>query len=278
MLTLPDPSCTDADGETLTYEIVTPPAHGTLGDPGAGGGRTYTPDPGFAGDDSFTFRASDGVDAVEPADGDHHRHAAAQRPAGVLRRQPQAGPRRAGDDPARLHRPRRRPGDARDGRRAGARHARRGRPGHRPGRLHARSRLHGHRLVHLPRHRRHAGRAGRDRLDRRHGRPGVPGRRAHHPGRHGGVGAADLHRSRRGRADAVDRRWTVEGLAGRDERRRGDLHAGRGPVRRRLLHIPGVGRDGAVGPGDRLDHHHAPAELRPTFRAPPRSAARCRCR
>ncbi len=62
VLTLPDPSCTDADGETLTYEIVTPPAHGTLGDPGAGGGRTYTPDPGFAGDDSLTFRASDGVD------------------------------------------------------------------------------------------------------------------------------------------------------------------------------------------------------------------------
>ena len=62
VLTLPDPSCTDADGETLSYEIVTPPAHGTLGDPGAGGGRTYTPDPGFAGDDSFTFRASDGVD------------------------------------------------------------------------------------------------------------------------------------------------------------------------------------------------------------------------
>ena len=62
MLTLPDPPCTDADGETLTYEIVTPPAHGTLGAPEAGGGRTYTPDAGYTGEDSFTYRASDGVD------------------------------------------------------------------------------------------------------------------------------------------------------------------------------------------------------------------------
>ena len=51
VLSLPDPPCTDADGETLTYEIVTPPAHGTLGAPGAGGGRTYTPDAGYTGED-----------------------------------------------------------------------------------------------------------------------------------------------------------------------------------------------------------------------------------
>ena len=35
------------------------PAHGTLSNPGAGQ-PTYTPDPGYSGSDSFTFKANDG--------------------------------------------------------------------------------------------------------------------------------------------------------------------------------------------------------------------------
>lgn len=48
----------DADGDTLTYSIVTPPAHGTLS--GSGSSRTYTPGANFSGTDSFTFRVNDG--------------------------------------------------------------------------------------------------------------------------------------------------------------------------------------------------------------------------
>lgn len=52
----PDP------GQTLTWTIVTPPAHGTLsGTPPA---LTYTPNPGYVGADSFTFRVRDcGLDS-----------------------------------------------------------------------------------------------------------------------------------------------------------------------------------------------------------------------
>jgi len=51
---------TDSDSATLTYSIVTPPAHGTLG---AGGGNqvTYIPARDYSGPDAFTFRASDGT-------------------------------------------------------------------------------------------------------------------------------------------------------------------------------------------------------------------------
>jgi hypothetical protein len=49
---------TDPDGDTLTYEIVDEPDHGTL--TGTGADRTYTPDAGYTGPDSFTFRANDG--------------------------------------------------------------------------------------------------------------------------------------------------------------------------------------------------------------------------
>ena len=51
-------SATDADSTSLTYSIVTGPANGVLG--GSGGARTYTPNSGFTGTDSFTFQASDG--------------------------------------------------------------------------------------------------------------------------------------------------------------------------------------------------------------------------
>jgi PKD repeat protein len=49
----------DADGDPLTYEIVTQPQHGTLD--GEGATRTYTPAGDFNGADSFTFQVSDGV-------------------------------------------------------------------------------------------------------------------------------------------------------------------------------------------------------------------------
>jgi Tol biopolymer transport system component len=51
-------AASDVDGDALTYEIVTPPAHGTLsGTPPA---LTYTASLDFAGEDIIAFRASDG--------------------------------------------------------------------------------------------------------------------------------------------------------------------------------------------------------------------------
>jgi hypothetical protein len=51
-------SGTDTEGSTLTFTIVTPPAHGTLS--GTGAVRTYTPAANYNGPDSFTFRVNDG--------------------------------------------------------------------------------------------------------------------------------------------------------------------------------------------------------------------------
>ena len=70
------PTCTDRSDSTahntavtvslpcsapgaITYSIVSPPSHGTLGTVGPTGGVTYTPASGFAGTDSFTFQATD---------------------------------------------------------------------------------------------------------------------------------------------------------------------------------------------------------------------------
>jgi len=50
---------TDVDGDALGAQLVAAPAHGTL-DIGAGGAFTYVPNPDYNGDDSFTYRASDG--------------------------------------------------------------------------------------------------------------------------------------------------------------------------------------------------------------------------
>jgi Ca2+-binding RTX toxin-like protein len=50
---------TDAECDLLTYTIITLPAHGALSVSGAD--RTYTPAANYNGPDSFTFRASDGV-------------------------------------------------------------------------------------------------------------------------------------------------------------------------------------------------------------------------
>ncbi|WP_434389157.1 ELWxxDGT repeat protein [Melittangium boletus] len=58
-------SGSDVDGDTLTYVVVTAPEHGGLqGTPPA---LTYTPTPGFAGMDSFSFRVSDGQTQSSPA-------------------------------------------------------------------------------------------------------------------------------------------------------------------------------------------------------------------
>ncbi|XXF78678.1 Ig-like domain-containing protein [Myxococcaceae bacterium GXIMD 01537] len=51
-------SASDVDGDALTYEIVSPPSHGTL--QGSGQTVTYTPATGYVGPDAFTFRARDG--------------------------------------------------------------------------------------------------------------------------------------------------------------------------------------------------------------------------
>lgn len=48
----------DVDGDALTYEIVAPPSHGKV--QGAGPTVTYTPETGYRGADSFTFRVRDG--------------------------------------------------------------------------------------------------------------------------------------------------------------------------------------------------------------------------
>jgi hypothetical protein len=53
--------CSDPDvGDTLTYEIVANPSHGDL--TGTAPNLTYTPDSGYTGADSFTYRAKDNTD------------------------------------------------------------------------------------------------------------------------------------------------------------------------------------------------------------------------
>lgn len=57
---------TDPDSLTITYWIVSPPANGTLSGVGnngqvTGNQVTYTPNPGFTGADSFTWKAYDGT-------------------------------------------------------------------------------------------------------------------------------------------------------------------------------------------------------------------------
>jgi len=52
---------TDADGDTLTFVVVTSPTHGTLGTVSAAGVVTYTPGTDYNGPDSFTFKVNDGT-------------------------------------------------------------------------------------------------------------------------------------------------------------------------------------------------------------------------
>jgi hypothetical protein len=49
---------TDPDGDPLEYAVVSPPRHGQL--TGVGATLRYRPEPGFEGEDSFTYKASDG--------------------------------------------------------------------------------------------------------------------------------------------------------------------------------------------------------------------------
>ncbi|MDC0710155.1 kelch repeat-containing protein [Stigmatella sp. ncwal1] len=57
---------TDADGDALTFGVVTPPVHGSLsGSPPA---LLYTPEPGYTGPDSFTYQASDGMSTSREAE------------------------------------------------------------------------------------------------------------------------------------------------------------------------------------------------------------------
>src|SRR4051812_25339744 len=51
--------CNDDDGDSLTYTLVSPPAHGDVSIDSTGQ-FTYTSEAQFTGDDSFDFQASDG--------------------------------------------------------------------------------------------------------------------------------------------------------------------------------------------------------------------------
>ena len=53
-------TATDADGDNMTYSVLTGPSNGILS--GTAPDLTYTPDGGFSGSDSFTFVANDGTD------------------------------------------------------------------------------------------------------------------------------------------------------------------------------------------------------------------------
>lgn len=53
-------SCTDDDGDALTFAVAATPAHGTVSAIAADGSFTYTPAPGYSGADSFGFTADDG--------------------------------------------------------------------------------------------------------------------------------------------------------------------------------------------------------------------------
>ncbi|PYR72641.1 MAG: hypothetical protein DMF87_27575 [Acidobacteria bacterium] len=56
---------TDADGDALSYQVTTAPAHGTLS--GTTPNLLYMPNAGYAGMDSFTFVADDGIANSAPA-------------------------------------------------------------------------------------------------------------------------------------------------------------------------------------------------------------------
>jgi CSLREA domain-containing protein len=59
------PSCSDADGDLLSFAISGAASHGTASI--AGGQLSYTPASGYTGADSFTYTASDGAASSAPA-------------------------------------------------------------------------------------------------------------------------------------------------------------------------------------------------------------------
>ncbi len=60
-------AATDANGDTLTYSVVTAPANGSLS--GTAPNLTYTPAANYFGPDSFTFKANDGAGRLQHRDG-----------------------------------------------------------------------------------------------------------------------------------------------------------------------------------------------------------------
>src|SRR5439155_21652601 len=52
-------TASDPDGNPLTFATTSTPAHGSLS--GTAPNLTYTPNAGFFGTDSFTFKANDGL-------------------------------------------------------------------------------------------------------------------------------------------------------------------------------------------------------------------------
>ncbi|HEX8086836.1 MAG TPA: Ig-like domain-containing protein [Solirubrobacteraceae bacterium] len=61
--------CYDDEGDPMTLSTVTAPSHGDLGEWDQEQQQvTYTPDDGFTGDDTFTFRAYDGRGHSEPVE------------------------------------------------------------------------------------------------------------------------------------------------------------------------------------------------------------------
>jgi hypothetical protein len=56
----------DVDGDPLSFEVMGGPAHGSI--TGIAPKLQYTPEPGFTGDDTITYRVSDGKASSEPAD------------------------------------------------------------------------------------------------------------------------------------------------------------------------------------------------------------------
>ena len=56
---------TDTDGDSLTYQILSPPNHGALS--GTAPNLTYTPNTNFYGTDSFSFVAKDTINTSAPA-------------------------------------------------------------------------------------------------------------------------------------------------------------------------------------------------------------------
>jgi hypothetical protein len=60
-------ACSDPEGGPLQFVLGTPPAHGQITPPDGQGRASYVPDDGYAGPDSFTYRASDGVNQSNEA-------------------------------------------------------------------------------------------------------------------------------------------------------------------------------------------------------------------
>jgi hypothetical protein len=55
----------DVDGDVLQFSVLSDPAHGSV--QVQGDGLVYTPDPGYTGDDSFSYTVTDGILESNPA-------------------------------------------------------------------------------------------------------------------------------------------------------------------------------------------------------------------